>query len=109
MQMPNGVALDVRLTPRSARDGLEGVERRADGRPVHKARVRAAPVEGQANEALQQLLANALGIAPRQIEFAAGATARIKRLLIAGDVRALETTLQRFTEDGAKAPKKVTT
>jgi uncharacterized protein len=106
--MPNGVALDVRLTPRSARDALEGIECRADGRPVLKARVRAAPVEGEANEALRRLIAKALGIAPRQIEFAAGATARLKRLLIAGDGRALDATLERLTQATANAPAKTT-
>jgi uncharacterized protein len=105
--MPDGVALDVRLTPRSARDTIEGVECRG-GRPVLKARVRAAPVEGEANEALRRLIAKELGIAPRQIELAAGATARLKRLLIAGNVRTLEATLERLTQQTAKVPAKGT-
>jgi uncharacterized protein YggU (UPF0235/DUF167 family) len=58
----DGVALDVRLTPRGGRDAIEGVERRADGRIMLKARVRAAPFEGQANEALCRLLAHELGL-----------------------------------------------
>ena len=106
--MPDGVALDVRLTPRSARDAIEGVECRADGRPVLKARVRAAPVEGEANEALRRLIAKELGIAPRQVAFAAGATAHLKRLRIAGDVRTLEAALERLTQQTAKAPAKGT-
>jgi hypothetical protein len=100
--MPDGVALDVRLTPRSARDAIEGIECRADGRPLLKARVRAAPVEGEANEALRRLIAKELGIAPRQVELAAGATARLKRLVIAGDVRMLEAALERLTQGAAK-------
>jgi uncharacterized protein YggU (UPF0235/DUF167 family) len=106
--MPDGVALDVRLTPGSARDAIEGVEHRADGRPVLKARVRAAPVESGANEALRRLIAKELGIAPRQIALAAGATARLKRLLICGDVRMLEATLERLTQQTVKAPAKAT-
>jgi uncharacterized protein len=92
----DGIALDVRLTPRSARDAIEGVERRADGWTVLKVRVRAAPVEGEANEALRWLIAKALGIAPRQVELAAGSAARLKRLHIAGDAQMLEAILERL-------------
>src|SRR5262245_49087814 len=85
VQLADGVALDVRLTPRSGRDGIEGVERRADGRLVLKARVRAATFEGQAKAALCRLLAHELGLAPRRVEITAGEGARIERLRIAGD------------------------
>jgi uncharacterized protein len=88
--------LDVRVTPRSARDAIEGVERRPDGRTVLKARVRAAPVEGEANEALRRLVARELGVAPRQVDVAAGAAARVKRLRITGDARALDVVLERL-------------
>jgi uncharacterized protein len=94
----DGVALDVRLTPRGGRDAIEGVERRADGRIVLKARVRAAPFEGQANEALCRLLAHELGLAPRRVEIAAGEGARIKRLRIAGDPQMLDAALNRLTK-----------
>jgi uncharacterized protein (TIGR00251 family) len=99
--LADGVALDVRLTPRSGRDAIEGVERRADGRIVLKARVRAAPFEGQANDALCRLLAHELGLAPRQIEITAGEGARIKRLRIAGDPRMLDAVLDRLTKGSA--------
>ena len=49
-----------------------------------KARVRAAPSEGEANAALIRLIAKALGVPPRDVMLAAGATARIKRLAIVG-------------------------
>jgi uncharacterized protein (TIGR00251 family) len=101
VQTADGVALDVRLTPRGGRDAIEGVERRADGRIVLKARVRAAPFEGQANDALCRLIAHELGLAPRQVEIAAGERARIKRLRIAGDPRMLEAMLDRLSKGGA--------
>jgi uncharacterized protein (TIGR00251 family) len=101
VQTVDGVALDVRLTPRGGRDAIEGVERRADGRIVLKARVRAAPFEGQANDALCRLIAHELGLAPRQVEIAAGEGARIKRLRIAGDPRMLEAMLDRLSKGGA--------
>jgi uncharacterized protein (TIGR00251 family) len=100
-QTADGVVLDVRLTPRSARDAIEGVECLADGRTVLKARVRAAPVEGDANEALRRLIAKELRLAPRQVEFAGGATARLKRLRIAGDARALDAVLEQLIKEAA--------
>ena len=103
VQTGDAVTLDVRLTPRGGRDAIEGVERRADGRVVLKARVRAAPFEGQANDALCRLLAHELGLAPRQVEIAAGASARVKRVRIAGDPRTLEAMLCRLSQGGAKA------
>src|SRR5579863_9203905 len=94
-QTSHGVALDIRVTPRSSREAIEGVERRADGRVVLKVRLCAAPVEGEANEALRRLLAKALGVAPGQVEIATGATARLKRLRIAGDPKSLMALLER--------------
>jgi uncharacterized protein (TIGR00251 family) len=91
----DGVLVDVRLTPRGGRDALEGIESRADGRAVLKVRVRAAPFEGEANEALCRLLAAALDVAPRNVTIAAGATARIKRVLIKGQANAIVAALQR--------------
>jgi uncharacterized protein len=90
----DGVLVDVRLTPRGSRDALEGIESRA-GRAVLKAKVRAAPFEGEANEALCRLLADALDVAPRNVTIAAGATARIKRVLIKGQASAIVAALQR--------------
>ena len=86
----SGLVLAVRLTPRGARDAIEGIETLSDGRAVLKARVRAAPSEGAANAALIGLLAKALGVPPRRISLTAGATARVKRVAIAGDAATLE-------------------
>jgi len=80
-----GVMIDVRLTPRGGRDAIEGTERRADGRTVLKVRVRAAASEGEANAALCRTIARALGVAPRDVTLAGGATSRSKRIRIAGN------------------------
>jgi uncharacterized protein len=96
----DGVIVAVRLTPRGGRDAIEGVERLADGRSVVKARVRAAPFEGQANAALCRLFAKALHVAPRQVELIGGDTARLKRIRIAGEPAALLAAMQRMTQDG---------
>jgi hypothetical protein len=76
--------LTVRLTPKAGRDAIDGIEHMADRRAVLKVRVRAAPREGEANDALVRFLAKSLKIAARQVTLVAGATARIKRLEIAG-------------------------
>jgi uncharacterized protein (TIGR00251 family) len=93
--VPGGLALAVRLTPKSSRDALEAPETLSDGRVVLKARVRAVPEDGKANEALLRLVAKALGISFRDVGLVSGATSRLKTLRIAGDsvalVRALET------------------
>lgn len=44
----------VRATLKATRDALEGIERLADGSAVLKARVCAAPADGEANDARVQ-------------------------------------------------------
>jgi uncharacterized protein YggU (UPF0235/DUF167 family) len=61
------------------------VEPLADGRKVVKARVRAPPEGGRANEALIELLAGSLKIPRSSVSIVSGHTARIKKLFIAGD------------------------
>jgi len=93
---PDGVTVVVRLTPKGGRDSIDGVETMSDGRAVLKVRVRAAPFEGAANDALVTMLAKALGVPPRSVEIAGGATSRIKRLKIAGDGPALAAKLEKL-------------
>jgi uncharacterized protein YggU (UPF0235/DUF167 family) len=83
--VPGGVAVAVRLTPKGGRDSIDGVEQRADGCSVVKARVRAAPHEGEANDALVRMIAKTVGVPPRDVTLAGGASARVKRLVISGD------------------------
>jgi uncharacterized protein (TIGR00251 family) len=92
----DGVVIDVRLTPRGGRDAIEGIERRADGRAVVKARVRAAPFDGEANAALCRLVAGAVDVAPRDVSIAAGATSRLKRVRIQGEAAAILAALRRL-------------
>jgi len=93
-----GVVVVMRLTPKGGRDEIDRIEHLADGRSVLKARVRAAASDGEANDALMRLLAKALDVAPRQVSLLAGATARIKRLMIAGDGMALAAALEQLAE-----------
>lgn len=88
-----GLELRVRLTPKSARDGVEGVETAADGRSHLKARVRAVPEDGKANKALVRLLSKELGVPAGAIALVSGETARLKTLRLDGDPAALEARL----------------
>ena len=56
-----GVIVSCRLTPKGGRDAIDGVVELADGSFVLKARVRSAPQNGEANQALCALLADRLG------------------------------------------------
>jgi uncharacterized protein len=82
-----GAALlvSVRLTPRSSRDGLEGFELLANGTTVLAARVRAVPEDGEANAALEKLVAKAAGVAKSDASVVTGATSRIKTVRLKGD------------------------
>lgn len=91
-----GVSVAVRLTPKGGRDAVDGIEILSDGRAVLKVRVRAAPTEGEANEALCRLMAKSVGVPPRDVALVAGATARIKRLAISGDGPTLIVALEKI-------------
>ncbi|MFZ2092069.1 MAG: DUF167 family protein [Pseudolabrys sp.] len=92
----NGVTLTIRLTPKGGRDAIDGVEVMSDGRAVLKVRVRAAPSEGEANAALIRLIAKTMGVPPRNVVLAAGATGRLKRLMISGDGPTLVAALEKI-------------
>jgi uncharacterized protein YggU (UPF0235/DUF167 family) len=81
----DGIRLVVRLTPRGGRDAVEGWATLADGRTVLRARVRAAPENGAANRALQQLIAEAVAVSKSSVAITAGASARTKVLRIEGN------------------------
>jgi uncharacterized protein (TIGR00251 family) len=82
------VLLPVRLTPKSARDEIAGIETFGD-QPVLKARVRAVPEDGRANAALTKLIANWLGVPPSSVSIAQGGKSRLKQVLVEGDAGAL--------------------
>jgi hypothetical protein len=95
----DGLDVFVRLTPRGGRDGLDGLDQLSDGRWVVKARVRAAPEDGKANEALRRLIAEAADVAPRAAHISAGATARLKTVRLKGEAEQLAAALhKRFAQ-----------
>ncbi|MDP3177953.1 MAG: DUF167 family protein, partial [Spirochaetaceae bacterium] len=82
--MADPARLTVRVTPRAGRDTVEGWVLDAEGRPLLKLRVAAAPADGAANSSVVALVAKALKTPRSSVRIAAGDTARIKRLEIAG-------------------------
>ena len=76
---PTPVVLRVRAKPNAR---AEGLTRDADGGLV--ARVKAAPVDGRANAAIQALLARALDVPRRGVTITGGARSRQKRIAVAG-------------------------
>ena len=88
--------VEIRLTPKSAVDRIDGTVATADGSWRLKARVRAVPEDGKANRSLEQLLAKALGVPKSTVTIVAGHTARVKTLLVAGNPETLGAALDRL-------------
>ncbi|MFG1424794.1 DUF167 family protein [Roseixanthobacter glucoisosaccharinicivorans] len=90
-----GLDVSVRATPKGGRDALDGVVQLSDGRDVLKIRVRAAPEDGAATEAVARVLAKAAGVAASRVALVSGATARLKLFRITGEPATLEAALTR--------------
>jgi len=74
-----GSRLKLRLTPRASKEGIDGTH----GEAV-KIKVKAPPVEGRANEALLNFLAEILDIGRGRLEIVSGQTSRSKTIRILG-------------------------
>ena len=82
-QGDDAVTLDVLVQPRASRVQIG---------PLHdhrlKIAVTAPPVDGEANAAVVEVVAKALGIPKRAVEVIAGASSRRKTLRVTGVTRA---------------------
>jgi hypothetical protein len=96
-----GISVALRVTPRGGRDEVDGIETLADGRPVVKIRVRAIAEGGEANRAVMELLAKALGVPKGKVRILSGVTSRHKQIAVDGDPTKLGEALRKLT-----APKK---
>ena len=92
-----GVVVSCRLTPKGGRDAIDGVARLADGSSVVVARVRSAPLDGEANKALCALLTDRLGARTSSARVVAGAKSRLKQVAVSGDPAALLVRLEALT------------
>ena len=73
------VIVSVRVVPRAGRTEVSGVHGDA-----LKIRVAAPPVDGRANEAARAALADALSIAPAQVDLVSGEHSRAKQFAVRG-------------------------
>ena len=92
-----GVSVALRVTPRGGRDGIDGIETLANGRNVMKVRVRAIAEGGEANRAVMELLAKALGVPKARVRLLSGVTSRLKQIAVDGDPAKLGDTLRKAT------------
>ena len=87
------VIVRVRLTPKSSIESVDGVAQSAEGAAL-AARVRAVPAEGEANAAVEKLIARWLDVPKSAVRVTAGAKSRIKSLTISGETNCLEQRLK---------------
>ncbi|GAW42297.1 hypothetical protein SH203_02713 [Brevundimonas sp. SH203] len=76
--------LAVKLQPGAAMDRIDGWDVDASGRPVLKVRVRARPVDREANDALVRFLAKSLGLPKSTVALARGGQSRLKMIALDG-------------------------
>jgi len=77
--VPGGILLDVRLRPRASRARVDGVREGA-----LELRVCAPPVEGEANAAARELLADTLGVPRSRVSLHQGDKSRRKVFRVEG-------------------------
>ena len=94
-----GVLLDLRVTPKSGRDAIDGIEQFASGQTVLKLRVRALPTDGEANDAVIALIAKSLKLPKSNVTLERGGASRVKTLRLAGDATAIASALEQVTRE----------
>jgi uncharacterized protein (TIGR00251 family) len=92
-----GISVALRVTPRGGRDDIDGVETLANGRTVVKVRVRAIADGGEANRAVTELIAKALGVPKARVRIVSGMTSRLKQIAVDGDPAKLGEALRNLT------------
>lgn len=84
-----GIALRIRVTPKSSRDMVAGMRATAEGIAV-QVHVRAAPSDGEANSATALAIAGWLGLPRSKVSVVAGHKSRVKTIAIDGPAASLE-------------------
>jgi hypothetical protein len=79
-----GIKVLVRVSPKSTREGVEGMVETAQGGAL-TVRVRAAAEKGEANRAVERVIAEWVGVGKSSVAVAAGGKSRIKTVEIAGE------------------------
>jgi uncharacterized protein (TIGR00251 family) len=95
-----GISVALRVTPRGGRDEIDGLETLANGRTVVKMRVRAIAEGGEANRAVIEVLAKALGVPKSKVRVLSGTTSRLKQMAVDGDPARLGDALRKAVATG---------
>ena len=74
----------MRVTPKSAREGIDGVVETAQGSAL-TVRVRAVAEKGEANRAVEVVVAGWLGVPKSSVAVTAGGKSRLKTVLVTGE------------------------
>jgi hypothetical protein len=99
-KVERGLRLAVRVQPRASRNELGGVV--GEGQEARVAlKLTAPPVEGAANKAAREFLAEAFGVAKSAVALVAGEKAREKVFEIGGDPERLWSRFQEITRNRA--------
>lgn len=93
--------LPIKLQPGASGDRIDGWDADPEGRPVLKVRVRARPVDGEANAALVKFLAKALGMSRSSVVLERGGQSRLKMIIVEGlDEARLKARIDAVTGEG---------
>ncbi|MFA5593507.1 MAG: DUF167 family protein [Micavibrio sp.] len=78
--------ITIKLTPKAARNAVQGWAELADGTRVLKASVTAVPENGKANKALINLLSKEWRLPKNAFSLIRGETDRLKVLKVSGEI-----------------------
>ena len=78
-ETPDGAVLNLRIVPRAAKNAIQG-----ELGDALKIRLCAPPVDGAANAALIEFLAETFDLPRARVQLLSGATSRTKRVLLSG-------------------------
>ncbi len=92
----DGLVLRLYVQPGAKVSALLGEREAGDG-PRLKIKLKARAIEGQANAALVELIAELMHVPKSTVSLQAGSTARLKTIHVRGESQALLSKLQRLT------------
>ena len=78
-ETPDGAVLNLRIVPRASKNAIQG-----EHGDALKIRLCAPPVDGAANAALIEFLAETFDLPRARVQLLSGATSRTKRVLLSG-------------------------